>query len=79
MCLTTRPPILGLNRLKAHAGASQTMDEIQIELNELRKLKKQNINAAKVSGNVRKLFLTLNNYIIQLSDVLAKDGKSGAM
>jgi len=55
------------------------MDEIQVELNELRKLKKQNANASKSSSNIRKLFQYLANDISSLSERLLKDNRSGLM
>ena len=66
-------------RLKEHGAASQVMDEIQVELNEMKKAKKQGVNATKISSTVRKLFLTLNNHIVNLGEVLSRDQDSGAV
>ena len=55
------------------------MDEIQVELNELRKLKKQNVNSSKASANLRKLFQILTNEISSLNEMLHKDSRAAVM
>jgi hypothetical protein len=55
------------------------MDEIQVELNELRKLKKQNVNSSKASANLRKLFQILTNEISSLNEMLHKDNRAAVV